>query len=211
MEHCLAEGFPIDDYFMYDGDGEFIAHMKLLRIAGPDLPAVNGMPRPALHQILTDAATRGGARIRLGMTVEVLDDGPDGVTVTLNDGTREVYDLVVGADGIKSRIRTLLFGCQFDPQYTGHAVWRFTTERMPEVDHQIMYFGVGVKAGIMPVSREQMYLLLVTNEPDNPDRRRINSCRCCATVCNRSRRLSSGDYGIRSRIRRTSSTARSRK
>src|ERR1700743_2839240 len=57
MEHCVAEGFPIDDYLMYDGDGEFIAHMKLLRIARPDLPAVNGMPRPALHRILTDAAT----------------------------------------------------------------------------------------------------------------------------------------------------------
>jgi len=168
MEACLAEGFPLDHYVMYDGDGEFIARMKLLRIAGPDLPAVNGMPRPALHRILTEAAAAVGARIRLGLTVETLERDEHGVTVTLTDGARETYDLVVGADGIRSQIRTMLFGDQFVPHFTGHGVWRFTTERPPEIDHQIMYYGVGVKAGIMPVSRDQMYLLLVTNEPDNP-------------------------------------------
>lgn len=168
MERCLAEGFQLDDYVIHDGAGAFIARMKLLRIAGPDIPAVNGLPRPALHRILTEAAAAAGARIRLGLTVETLEQSERGVTVTLTDGARETYDLVVGADGIRSHIRTLLFGNQYDPQYTGHGVWRFTTARPAEIDHQIMYFGVGVKAGIMPVSRDQMYLLLVTNEPGNP-------------------------------------------
>jgi 2-polyprenyl-6-methoxyphenol hydroxylase-like FAD-dependent oxidoreductase len=168
MERCLAEGLQIDYYEMNDSDGEFIARMKLLRIASPDIPAVNGLPRMALHRILTEAATAVGARIRLGLSVQALEQADDEVDVTLTDGSREKYDLVVGADGIRSRIRTLLFGGQFDPQYTGHGVWRFTTSRPPEIDHQIMYFGVGVKAGIMPVSKDQMYLLLVTNEPGNP-------------------------------------------
>ena len=77
----------------------------------------------------------------------------------------------------------LVFGNQYAPQYTGHGVWRFTTARLPEVDHQIMYYGVGVKAGIMPVSKDQMYLLLVTNEPDNPRMRPINWRGCCANGC----------------------------
>ena len=168
LDQCLAEGFQIDDYVMYDAAGGYIGRMKLLRIAGPSIPAVNGLPRIALHKILTKAAEDGGARIRLGLTVDSIVSYDDRADVVLSDGSRETYDLVVGADGIRSHVREMMFGKEYTPQFTGHGVWRFTAPRLPEVDHQIMYYGVGVKAGLMPVSREQMYLLLVTNEPDNP-------------------------------------------
>ena len=168
MRRCLAEGFQTDHYIMRDGAGGFIGRADLLRIAGPDVPAVNGLPRPALHRILTEAATDAGARIRLGMTIEALDTTSQGVDVVLTDGSHETYDLVVGADGIRSQIRTMVFGADATPQFTGHSVWRFTTDRLAEVDHQIMFYGIGVKAGLMPVSQDQMYLLLVTNEPGNP-------------------------------------------
>src|SRR5579863_5841009 len=51
LEQCLAEGLQTDYYVMNDGDGKFIAKMKLLHTAGPDIPAVNGLPRPALHRL----------------------------------------------------------------------------------------------------------------------------------------------------------------
>ena len=50
LDQCLAEGFQIDDYVMYDAAGGYIGRMKLLRIAGPSIPAVNGLPRIALHK-----------------------------------------------------------------------------------------------------------------------------------------------------------------
>src|SRR5882757_8506039 len=62
----------------------------------------------------------------------------------------------------------MVFGCEYDHVFTGHGVWRYTVQRTPDVTHQFMLYGVGVKAGIMPVSNDQMYLLLVTNEPGNP-------------------------------------------
>jgi 2-polyprenyl-6-methoxyphenol hydroxylase-like FAD-dependent oxidoreductase len=168
MEPCLAEGFQIDEYCMRDHAGEFIARMRLLRIADDATPAVNGLPRIALHKILTNAATKAGARIRLGVSVSSIVEKNDRSEVTLTDGTTLSCDLVVGADGLRSSIRKMIFGHGHEPTFTGHGVWRFTTTRPPEVDHQIMYFGVGVKAGLMPVSQDQMYLLLVTNEPGNP-------------------------------------------
>jgi 2-polyprenyl-6-methoxyphenol hydroxylase-like FAD-dependent oxidoreductase len=168
LDECLAQGFQTDDYVMYDAAGGYIGRMKLLRIAGPTVPAVNGLPRIALHRILTKAAQEAGARIRLGLTVAEISSYEDHTKVVLNDGSKETYDLVVGADGIRSHVREMVFGKEYAPQFTGHGVWRFTLPRLPEVDHQIMYYGVGVKAGLMPVSSDQMYLLLVTNEADNP-------------------------------------------
>jgi 2-polyprenyl-6-methoxyphenol hydroxylase-like FAD-dependent oxidoreductase len=165
MESCLAEGRQIDHYIMNDGDGNFIAKMEMLRIARQDLPAINGMPRPAVHRILTNAAIANGARIRLGLSVRGFKQvGPE-VQVSFTDGSEKNYDLIVGADGIRSHVRTLIFGKQFYPQYTGLGAWRFATNRPPEVTQQIMYFGVGAKAGIMPISRDKMYLFLVTKEP----------------------------------------------
>jgi 2-polyprenyl-6-methoxyphenol hydroxylase-like FAD-dependent oxidoreductase len=168
MDICLSEGFPTDHYVMYDAEGDFIARVQLLRIAGPTTPAVNGMPRNVLHRILTEAAEAAGARIRLGLTVSAITSHEDHVDVVLSNGAKETYDLVVGADGIRSHVRQMIFGRDFDPKFTGHGVWRFTVPRTPEVAHQVMLYGVCVKAGVMPVSKEQMYLLLVTNEPGNP-------------------------------------------
>jgi 2-polyprenyl-6-methoxyphenol hydroxylase-like FAD-dependent oxidoreductase len=168
MDACLAEGFQTDHYVMYDAAGAFIARVQLLRIAGETIPAVNGLPRTALHRILTDAAEAAGARIRLGLTVSAITSLEDGADVVLSDGAEESYDLIVGADGIRSHVRKMTFGDAYEPQFTGHGVWRFTIPRPPEVSHQIMLYGVGVKAGVMPVSPTQMYLLLVTNEPGNP-------------------------------------------
>jgi 2-polyprenyl-6-methoxyphenol hydroxylase-like FAD-dependent oxidoreductase len=168
MDACLAEGFQTDQYVMYDADGDFIARMQLMRIAGPATPAVNGMPRTALHRILTNAAEAAGARIRLGLTVSAITSHEDRADVILSDGSEETYDLVVGADGIRSHVRQMVFGREYDPHFTGHGVWRFTVQRTPDVTHQMMLYGIGVKAGVMPVSNDQMYLLLVTNQPGNP-------------------------------------------
>jgi 2-polyprenyl-6-methoxyphenol hydroxylase-like FAD-dependent oxidoreductase len=126
------------------------------------------LPRPSLHRILTQAAEAAGASISFGVTVDTLTQSEDGVTVAFSDGRSAQYDLVVGADGIRSRIRRLLFGDKFEPTFTGHGVWRFTTSRPAELTYQAMYLGVGAKAGLIPLGPDTMYLLLVTNEPGNP-------------------------------------------
>ncbi|MDT0352848.1 FAD-binding domain [Pseudonocardia charpentierae] len=47
-----------------------------------------------------------------GDTVEAIDDDADHVSVTFRRGTRRSFDLVVGADGLHSRVRLLAFGAQ---------------------------------------------------------------------------------------------------
>jgi 2-polyprenyl-6-methoxyphenol hydroxylase-like FAD-dependent oxidoreductase len=168
MEPCLEAGFQVSEYRYYDADENLLASLKPLRVAGPDAPAMNMLPRPALHQILRSAAEQAGARIRLGVTVERIDQSDAGVHVVLSNDEAHCYDLVIGADGIRSKVRELVFGREFEPRFTGHGVWRYTTKRPANLTFQSMYMGVGVKAGLVPLTAATMYLLLVSNEPGNP-------------------------------------------
>ena len=166
MQACLAAGFPIEKYRYFDAQEHLLATLDLMRIVDVDTPATNMIPRPALHRILMEAAQASGVSMRFGLTLKSMTLDAGGADVELTDGTRGRYDLVVGADGIRSHVRGLLFG-DIKPQFTGHGVWRFTTKRAPQLDFQAMYMGVGLKAGLVPLTDDTMYLLLVSNEPEN--------------------------------------------
>ena len=80
------------------------------------------LPRPELTRLLADAVTPD--RIRLGSAVTGFTERPDGVTVHLADGTTTDADLLIGADGVFSRIRGhLLPGSDAEP-HAGHYAWR---------------------------------------------------------------------------------------
>ncbi|RSM85251.1 FAD-dependent oxidoreductase [Kibdelosporangium aridum] len=65
--------------------------------------------RGDLEQVLR-TALNGLVTIEFGTTVRVVRQTADEVGVVLSDGTRERADLLVGADGLRSRIRRLVFG-----------------------------------------------------------------------------------------------------
>jgi 2-polyprenyl-6-methoxyphenol hydroxylase-like FAD-dependent oxidoreductase len=85
----------------------------------------------------------------------------------LSDGTADRYDLVVGADGIYSGVRKLLFPQAKVAQFTGQACWRLMTERPAEVDRRFFFLGGSGKCGLTPVSRDEMYLFYLEHVPDN--------------------------------------------
>ena len=65
--------------------------------------------RGDLEHVLFDSLP-GLTPIRFGATVDKLRDEKGGVDVTLSDGSTQRFDLVVGADGKRSRVRELAFG-----------------------------------------------------------------------------------------------------
>jgi len=60
---------------------------------------------------------------RLGLAVTSLSQDDRGVTVAFSDGTSGAYDLVVGADGIRSTLRALTLDAT-PPIYLGGMNWR---------------------------------------------------------------------------------------
>jgi 2-polyprenyl-6-methoxyphenol hydroxylase-like FAD-dependent oxidoreductase len=56
------------------------------------------------------AAVEESAEVAFGQTISQLEEGQDGVAVTLGDGSRRDYALVLGCDGNRSNTRRLAFG-----------------------------------------------------------------------------------------------------
>ncbi|MEU4227558.1 FAD-dependent monooxygenase [Nonomuraea sp. NPDC026600] len=127
----------------------------------PDVPFQISMTRADLHDILTGAAREAGARIRLGVSWRSFAEHGDGVRVTFTDGTTGTYDLMVAADGIRSPMRTHLFGAGHDPTGTGYACWRMAVPRPPGMTHSEYWNGPAAKATVIHLNQNLMYLLVV--------------------------------------------------
>jgi len=79
------------------------------------------MHRGDFHAILTDAVAPG--TLHFGKQVVGLDPRPGSVRLTFADGSTADADLVIGADGINSRVREVLLGPE-PPLYTGYVAHR---------------------------------------------------------------------------------------
>jgi 2-polyprenyl-6-methoxyphenol hydroxylase-like FAD-dependent oxidoreductase len=137
-------------------------------LADADVPGTGGIMRPVLHRILSHKTLALGTQVRLGLTVDALEDGPQQVHARFSDGTRGNYDVVVGADGLFSRVRTLLFPAAPAPEYTGQCVWRTVAPRPDTIDRRHFFLGGPVKVGLTPVSPDEMYMFLLETTPRHP-------------------------------------------
>lgn len=160
-DEVAATGFAFNSLGLRAPDGTMLAEIPDVRTGGADLPATVGMNRPDLTAILARAVHRAGARTRFGVTVETMTDRGDRVDVRLTDGTTGTYDLVVGADGIRSAVRAML-GIAVAPRPTGMGIWRARTRRPAEIERtDLIYGGPCFIAGYCPTGPDSMYAYLV--------------------------------------------------
>ncbi|MEQ9640487.1 MAG: FAD-dependent monooxygenase [Alphaproteobacteria bacterium] len=112
--------------------------LKYTVALGDAVVAAHGAPyyhiyRPDLLQVLSDAATADGLDIRFDARVADVAQDEAGVTVRLESGDEVAGELLVGADGINSRVKQALFG-PHPPRFTGNVAFRGTVpvERLPD-------------------------------------------------------------------------------
>ncbi|WP_221351981.1 FAD-dependent oxidoreductase [Streptomyces beigongshangae] len=80
------------------------------------------VPRPELNDLLAD--TVGHGRIRLGARVSGYTETGSDVVVHLADGGALRTDLLIGADGVHSRVRRQLVPGSHAVTHSGHYAWR---------------------------------------------------------------------------------------
>lgn len=172
LEECLEAGFASEVWgAMHDVDGNPLYTMPGGKIEGTSLPPMNGLTRPKLHEILTTKALAEGVRIRYSTTFTSLEPGTDGVVVAFTDGTRQTYDIVVGADGVNSKVRKYVLGEDVKPEYIGQSAFRLNVPRPPEVDKIYMQEGPHGRAGLVPIGKDLAYMFFnyPMDRADRPD------------------------------------------
>jgi 2-polyprenyl-6-methoxyphenol hydroxylase-like FAD-dependent oxidoreductase len=167
LEAFLQHGAASDGVDVCLPHGQKIATLPTPRVAGPDVPGGGAVMRPVLARILAEATRASGAGVHLGCTFESIKQDAEGVDVAFSDGRRGRYDLVIGADGLYSKVRQAVFPEAPSPRYVGQAVWRAVLPRPPEVGNCIMWVGPRIKAGVNPVSAEEMYLFVTEDREVN--------------------------------------------
>jgi 2-polyprenyl-6-methoxyphenol hydroxylase-like FAD-dependent oxidoreductase len=168
LDEFLEQGAAGDGVDIFAPHGLKLAELPTPRLAGPDVPGGGAIMRPVLAAMLARATRASGARVLLGSTFTAITQSDDTVTVQFNDGGSADYDLVIGADGLYSKVRAAVFPDAPAPRYSGQGVWRAVLPRPPEVARIGMWMGPKIKTGVNPVSRDEMYLF-ITEDREQPE------------------------------------------
>ena len=168
-EKAIAAGFPHGGYHNFDVNNNHLFSPPPIQMGDGGFPASLGMTRPALHEIQLQAVREMNIPMHLGITWKEIEVRGAGVRVTFTNGRIDDYDLVVGADGWNSDLRRLLFGQENAPEFTGQGVWRYNIPRPNELRDMSLFRGKpGGTAGLVPITKDSMYVFYVCNEPGNP-------------------------------------------
>ncbi len=104
--------------------------------------------RADLIDMLYEGARESGVRIALSHAVEDIRGDTDGVTLSFAGGGEARHDIVIGADGLHSKLRPMLNG-PAKPFFTGQTAWRATVPALGGEDAAAM---VHIAAGRHVVS-----------------------------------------------------------
>lgn len=169
LQPCLDAGFAADSWAVkLDAKGDVMVNIPGARIEG--YAPLNGVTRPVLHNILTDRANEVGVKITYSQTFTTLEDLGDKVVATFTDESVKDYDFVVGADGVRSQVRTQVLEEELRPVYIGQSAFRMNIPRLPEIDKIILQEGPDGMAGMVPIGPDLAYIFYNAAWPDRNER-----------------------------------------
>ena len=143
----------------------------LASIPAAELEKKVGTPSAAVHRADLQALLArevGEGTLRLGTEVEAFEQDESGVRVLLADGGEESADILVGADGLRSRIRAGLFGSE-EPRYAGYTAWRAVVEPKVELlpwGTGFESWGRGARFGCAHIGDGRVYWFATANAPE---------------------------------------------
>jgi 2-polyprenyl-6-methoxyphenol hydroxylase-like FAD-dependent oxidoreductase len=140
---------------------------ELARVPGDLLEGTIAIHRADLQRELADAA----GEVRLRAEVTAVEERDDGVFARGADGKEERGDLLVGADGVRSVVRSAIADVR--PRYAGYTAWRGVSPAPVEPGRLTESWGVGERFGLIDIGRGRTYWFATKNapegEPDEPE------------------------------------------
>ncbi len=150
--------------------GRTTAEIKLSKFY--QLTDVSNKFIPINHRDLVSvlyAPVRDKVEVRFGTQIEQICQTEHHVSVQFSDGQAEDFDLLIGADGIHSQVRRLVFGKE--STFSRYLGYHFAIFLIPALDYDLdqtytMYVEPKMQVGIYPTPEGQWMIFVVTNQPD---------------------------------------------
>lgn len=159
-----AIGRPVTRFDVTDPSGTVLTELVLDEAPIPSYT----VSRPALHAMLHEAAA--AAATLWGESVEAVRDGE----VTLTSGRTLAAERVIAADGIGSSLRRLLLGERAPTvRYAGYTCYRTVVDGTR--DQPVEIWGHGLRAGLVPLRDDRLYIYLCENAPRGAERPAIEA------------------------------------
>jgi 2-polyprenyl-6-methoxyphenol hydroxylase-like FAD-dependent oxidoreductase len=140
----------------------------ILSAPSPDLERTLGVLCVVLHRVELQEmllGALGAERVRLGARCERFSDDHTSVTAEFSDGRRARGDVLIGADGLYSVVRSQLHGRR-PPRYAGYTAWRsvvpFDTAQVRASES----LGFGARFGMVPMGGNRVYWFATENTPE---------------------------------------------
>lgn len=165
LEDVTRDAYVGEGICVRDTQGNFMYDLETPMPADCGVAGSGGITRPTLHKILSARIQEAGTQVRLGVTVDAFNEEANGVRAIFSDGSNVVYDLVIGSDGLFSKVRDLIMPDAPKPTYTGQSAWRVTIPRPASVERRTYFLGGPLKVGFTPVSKDEMYMFVLESCP----------------------------------------------
>jgi 2-polyprenyl-6-methoxyphenol hydroxylase-like FAD-dependent oxidoreductase len=126
----------------------------------------------AIHRAdLQRELAAAAGEVRLGAEITAVEQHDDGVVARGADGSEEWGDLLVGADGLGSVLRSAI--ADVGPRYAGYTAWRGVSPVPVEPGRLTESWGVGERFGLVDIGGARTYWFATKNapegEPDEPE------------------------------------------
>ncbi|MBW4694238.1 MAG: FAD-dependent monooxygenase [Lyngbya sp. HA4199-MV5] len=166
LEDAMQVGYPTTNYQFNSQYGRELVNIPL---DGFELPVI-GIHRAELHQLLWRNVPN--EMFMLGQTFERFEQEGGQVRAHFASGLTVEGDALIGADGLRSRVRAVLLDDR-PPTYRHFKTWRGLTNYVPK-GHRPGYIqeflGPGKGFGFMRLGKERMYWYAAAIAPESqPD------------------------------------------
>jgi 2-polyprenyl-6-methoxyphenol hydroxylase-like FAD-dependent oxidoreductase len=169
LPEIRSKGYMLREVSVVNSEGKKVAGFPAVAFSRMTHGRYVSLPRGDLAASIF-AKIDGRVETIFGDSVEQIEQTRDGVHVVFAKGCARDFDLVVGADGLHSRIRQLVFGAenQFE-KYLGFKAAAFGTNGYRPRDElvYIMYTQVGRQVGRFAM-RDDRTMFLFTFADDDP-------------------------------------------
>ncbi|MBZ8178869.1 FAD-dependent urate hydroxylase HpxO [Oscillatoria salina] len=137
---------------------ELLNHVDLAALVAKVGEKPYPVARTDLQQMMLTAF--GESDVRLGMRCVSVKEDEDSATAIFEDGSTATGDIIIGADGIHSVVRSYVTGKETQPRYAGYVNWNGLVPASPDLadnDVWVIYVGEGKRASMMPVGGNRFY------------------------------------------------------